>query len=44
MVEGPEYLGPDGDGNMEHTWLIHEMRTTANFARSNRLLSSYNFV
>jgi len=41
VVEGPEYLGPDGDGNMEHTWLIHEMRTTANFARRNRLLSWY---
>lgn len=41
VVEGTEYLGPDDDGNMEHAWLIHEMRTTSNFAHSNKLLQAY---
>ncbi|TDI76859.1 MAG: acyl-CoA desaturase [Bacteroidetes bacterium] len=41
VVEGPEYLGPDEGGNMEHSWIIHEMHTTANFARQNKILSWY---
>jgi len=41
VVEGPEFLGPDDSGNMEHTWLIHEMLTTANFASKNKLLTWY---
>ena len=41
VVEGPEYPLPDEKGLMEHTWIIHEMITTANFARKNRLLSWY---
>jgi linoleoyl-CoA desaturase len=41
VVEGPEYPLPDEAGDMENTWLIHEMETTANFAHGNRLLSWY---
>jgi linoleoyl-CoA desaturase len=41
VVEGPEYPVPDDQGRMEDAWLIHEMATTANFARSNRLLTWY---
>jgi linoleoyl-CoA desaturase len=41
VVEGPEYPVPDGAGRMEDAWLVHEMETTANFARKSRLLSWY---
>ncbi len=41
VVEGPEYPAPDEQGAMEHAWVIHEMHTTANFARENTLLSWY---
>ena len=41
VVEGPEYPVPDASGRMEDAWLVHEMETTANFARKNRLLSWY---
>ena len=41
VVEGPDYPLPDNSGNMDHAWMIHEMRTTANFGRDNKLLSWY---
>ncbi len=41
VVEGTEFLAPDDGGNMEHAWLIHEMHTTANFARDNKVLEWY---
>jgi linoleoyl-CoA desaturase len=41
VVEGPEYPAPDEAGRMEEAWLVHEMETTANFARSNRLVCWY---
>jgi linoleoyl-CoA desaturase len=41
VVEGPEYPVPDPQGRMEDAWLVHEMATTANFARGNRLLTWY---
>jgi linoleoyl-CoA desaturase len=41
VVEGPEYPVPDPAGRMEEAWLVHEMETTANFARSNRLVCWY---
>jgi linoleoyl-CoA desaturase len=41
VVEGPEYPVPDAGGRMEEAWLVHEMDTTANFARKSRLLSWY---
>ena len=41
VVEETAHPRPDESGNMEHTWLVHEMETTANFGRRNRLLTWY---
>jgi linoleoyl-CoA desaturase len=41
VVEGTEHPMPDAVGNMDSAWIIHEMLTTANFARRNRVLSWY---
>jgi linoleoyl-CoA desaturase len=41
VVEGPEYPVPDSAGRMEEAWLVHEMETTANFARRSKLVSWY---
>ncbi|NNE70581.1 MAG: acyl-CoA desaturase [Rhodothermales bacterium] len=41
VVEGPEFPLPDDKGTMEYAWLVHEMRTTANFAFANKPLSWY---
>jgi linoleoyl-CoA desaturase len=32
---------PDKDGNLEHTWAVHQLYTTSNFAPSNRLVNFY---
>ncbi|MGH7582164.1 MAG: fatty acid desaturase family protein [Gemmatimonadales bacterium] len=41
VVEGTEFPLPDQSGTMESAWLLHEMRTTANFAPDNRLVGWY---
>jgi linoleoyl-CoA desaturase len=41
VVEGIDYPMPDKEGNMEHGWMVHEMETTSDFARNNKLLSWY---
>lgn len=41
VVEGPDFPAPDAEGKMADSWLVHEMRTTANFGRGNQLLSWY---
>ena len=41
VVEGTDYPLPDETGEMEHTWMVHEMLTTSNFARKNKALSWY---
>jgi linoleoyl-CoA desaturase len=41
VVEGPEYPAPDAAGRIDDAWLVHEMETTADFARHNRLLTWY---
>ncbi len=41
VVEGTDYPAPDPEGMMEHAWLVHEMETTSNFGRRNRLLCWY---
>ena len=41
VVEGTNYPLPDAEGSMEHTWLLHEMLTTANFAPRNHVLNWY---
>lgn len=32
---------PDKEGNLEHTWAVHQLYTTANFAPSNKFISWY---
>ncbi len=41
VVEGPEYPMPDSEGRIEESWILHEMQTTANFAKKNLPLSWY---
>ena len=41
VVEGPEHFTINDGEEMENAWLIHEMKTTSNFARSNKLLCWY---
>jgi linoleoyl-CoA desaturase len=41
VVEGTDYPAPDPEGVMENAWLVHEMATTSNFGRGNRLLCWY---
>ena len=40
-VEETEFPMPDANGNMENGWAIHQLKTTANFSRNNRLISWY---
>jgi linoleoyl-CoA desaturase len=37
VVEGTDFPSPDEKGNIEEAWAIHQMRTTANFARKSKL-------
>ena len=32
---------PDKEGNLEHTWAVHQLYTTANFAPNNKFISWY---
>lgn len=41
VVEGVAQLVPDEAGQMEHSWMVHEMLTTANFSTGSRLLTWY---
>ena len=41
VVEGPEHHTAHGHDMMEDAWLVHEVKTTANFARSNPVLCWY---
>jgi linoleoyl-CoA desaturase len=41
IVEGTDHPVPDDAGRMATDWWLHEMNTTANFARGNRVLSWY---
>ncbi|MGD1890737.1 MAG: fatty acid desaturase family protein [Cyclobacteriaceae bacterium] len=41
IVEGVEQPLPNEEGNIENAWAIHQLETTANFARYNRLLNWY---
>jgi linoleoyl-CoA desaturase len=38
IAEGVEQPTLNSEGNIENEWAIHELETTANFARNNRLL------
>ncbi|MDF9797447.1 linoleoyl-CoA desaturase [Catalinimonas alkaloidigena] len=39
IVEGTDQPLPNAEGNMENEWAIHQLNTTANFARDNRVLN-----
>jgi linoleoyl-CoA desaturase len=41
VVEATDYPLPDDRGAIEADWWLHEMQTTADFARSSRLVSWY---
>jgi linoleoyl-CoA desaturase len=41
VVDGPEHFAAEGRDTMDDAWLVHEMKTTANFARTNKLLCWY---
>lgn len=41
IVPSTEMPTPDKDGNMEHTWAIHQLFTTANFAPKNWFVNFY---
>ena len=41
VVEGPDHLKATDDTVIEDTWLVHEMKTTSDFGRSNKLLCWY---
>ena len=41
VVEGPDHFTSAGHDVMEDAWLVHEMKTTSNFGRANKLLCWY---
>jgi linoleoyl-CoA desaturase len=41
IVEGAAQPIPNAEGNIENEWAIHQLRTTANFARNSRILNWY---
>ncbi len=41
VVEGALQPFPSHEGNMEHEFLVHQLLTTADFARNNKVLSWY---
>lgn len=41
VVPKTEMPLPDKEGNLEHTWAVHQLYTTANFAPTNKFVSWY---
>lgn len=41
VVEGPSHLPAAGNEVIEDSWLVHELKTTSDFGRSNKLLCWY---
>jgi len=41
VVENTSHPMPNDEGNLENAWMIHQLYTTANFAKNNRLLNWY---
>jgi linoleoyl-CoA desaturase len=41
VVEGPQHHAPPKNGNLENTWAIHQLRSTANFAANNAFITWY---
>jgi linoleoyl-CoA desaturase len=42
VVPKTEMPLPDKEGNLEHTWAIHQLYTTANFAPKNKFISWFS--
>lgn len=41
VIDETEFYLPPTDGTIENNWAIHQMKTTSNFAHTNRILSWY---
>ncbi len=41
VVEGPEQITPDENGKMPDSLIVHQLKSTSDFAKENRLLSWY---
>ena len=41
VIEGPAHFAIEKQESMEDAWFVHEMKTTADFARTNKLLCWY---
>lgn len=41
VVEPTEYFQPDNNGNIENSWAVHQLYTTANFGKHQKLMSWY---
>jgi len=41
VVEGPDHVASAAGDEIEDSWLVHEMKTTSDFGRDNRLLCWY---
>jgi len=41
VVEDTEFPVPDANGNIENEWAIHQLQTTADFAKNNWLITYY---
>ncbi len=41
VVEGTEFPSENEDGRIENVWMVHQMETTSDFARNNKLLCWY---
>jgi linoleoyl-CoA desaturase len=41
VVEGPDHVTLNADGNVEAAWMVHQLSTTSNFATGNWLLTAY---
>ncbi|MFZ3274835.1 MAG: acyl-CoA desaturase [Lutibacter sp.] len=41
VVPNTEMPLPDKEGNLEHTWAVHQLYTTSNFAPANKFISWY---
>ncbi len=39
VVEGPEHPEPSENGNIENSWLVHQLQTTSNFDPKNKALT-----
>lgn len=39
VVEGPDHYTPDPSGTMNSIWAAHQLKTTANFCRKNKLIT-----